>query len=227
MKTVKDDRLATLQNVYLHQKQFRFALTVLSGFTLDETPGLLEDAELWDRIQSALGKKGVFDLAMPKPQGEAMVVGKCFAPGGKPVPHLETSFRVGEIFKRVIVFGDRTWKKSAGVFKAMGDPERFVEMDISWENAFGGSKFKKNPDGKGTEDIELPSGEEVRPLPNIEDPDNLIVSASDRPSPTGFSPLGLTCCVVDSSIKTSEALILITTLVSPGYLSRIFFICLS
>jgi uncharacterized protein YjbI with pentapeptide repeats len=191
MKTLKDGSLSTLQNVYLFQKEYRFALTVLSGFTLDESPELLDDSELWDNIQDALGKKGVFDINMPKLQGEVVVVGRCFAPGEKPVSHLVISFQVGKIKKEVVVFGDRTWQKSAGVFKTMSNPEPFLVMDITWENAFGGSKYKKNPSGKGAEDIGLPSGETVRPLPNVEDPDKLIVSASDRPTPVCFAPMGL------------------------------------
>jgi uncharacterized protein YjbI with pentapeptide repeats len=190
MKTVKDDKLSTLQNVYLFRKQYRLALTVLSGFTLDKTPELLDDSDLWDNIQDALGKKGVFDLAMPKRQGEVVVVGKCFAPGGKEVSHKEVSFRAGDIKKRAIVFGNRIWKKS-GVHWTMSNPEPFLEKDISWENAFGGPKFKKNPDGKGQEDMETPSGDIVRPLPTVEDPDRLIVSTSDKPDPVGFAPLGL------------------------------------
>ena len=191
MKTIKDDRLSILQNVYLFQKQYRFALTVLSGFALDEKPELLDDGNLWDNVSAALGKKGVFDLNMPKPRGEVVVVGKCWALSGKPASHKEASFRVGKIKKRVIVFGNRSWEKSAGVFKTISVPEPFEDVDISWDNAFGGSKYKKNPDGKGSEEIQLPTGEEIRPLPNVEDPDNLIVSASDRPNPAGFSPLGL------------------------------------
>lgn len=191
MKTVKDDKLSTLQNVYLFQKQYHFALTMLSGFTLDETPELIDDSDLWDKIQDALGKKGVFDLAMPKPRGEVVVVGKCFTTGGKPVDHKEVSFRAGNVRKRAVVFGNRTWKKSTGKARMISDPEPFTEMDISWSNAFGGSKYKKNPDGTGIEDIELPSGDKIRPLPNVEDPKNPIVALSDKPDPAGFAPLGL------------------------------------
>ena len=191
MKTIKDDKLSTLQCVYLFQKQYHYALTVLSGFTLDETPELLDDSNLWDNILAALGKKGVFDLSMPKLRGECVVAGKCCAPSGKAVIELEASFKVGAVNKRVIVYGDRIWKKLTGKIRKMTNPEPFNEIDISWANAFGGSKYKKNPDGKGAEDIELPDGDKVRPLPNIEDPENPIVALSDKPDPAGFAPLGL------------------------------------
>ncbi len=191
MKQIKDDHLSILSKTFLYKNRNVFSLGVLSGFKLDESAELIEEADLWDKISEALGKKGVFDMAMPKPQGEALVAGKCFAPGGEAVPAHWAAFKVGKVEKRVNVIGNRRWRKAAGLFKVPSDPEPFTEMDISWENAFGGPDDKKNPDGKGLVEIETDSGEKYTPLPNIENHKNIIKSPSDKPDPAGFAPLGL------------------------------------
>ncbi|NIO06635.1 MAG: DUF2169 domain-containing protein, partial [Deltaproteobacteria bacterium] len=73
-----------------------------------------------------------------------LVVGKCFAPGGKPVPAYEVCLQIGPIRKTLHVFGDRFWKRKAGVVKTISDPLPFTEMAISYDNAFGGPDYKKN-----------------------------------------------------------------------------------
>lgn len=187
MKQIKDDHLSILTNIFLYKGRNVFSLGVLSGFRLDESAELIEEADLWDKISEAMGKKGVFDMAMPKPQGEALVAGKCFAPDGKAVPAHWAAFQVGKINKRVNVIGNRRWRKAAGLFKVSSDPEPFTEMDITWENAFGGPDYKKNPDGKGI----IESESKYIPLPNIENHKDIIKSPSDKPDPAGFAPLGL------------------------------------
>lgn len=78
----------------------------------------------------------------------------------------------------------------------MTEPKSFSRLPLTWKNAYGGTgdygnTFTKNPDGKGfivppTKEEECPSADGL-PLPNIEDPENLIKNWTDSPDPAGCS----------------------------------------
>src|SRR5262249_35834510 len=127
----------------------------------------------------------VFDEGMSKPDGELLVHGRCFPPGGK---RAATYVRVqlGPIDKKLAVVGDRVWKHGVPT-----DPQPFTEMPIDWAHAFGGVGVAENPLGKGFAPV-LFDGVEIHPLPNIEIDGRLITSPRERPRPAGFSPYELT-----------------------------------
>jgi uncharacterized protein YjbI with pentapeptide repeats len=184
MQTVKDDTLSFLTQVFFFQGNARLSVGVIAGFTLEEKPELLPEADLLGLIKDGLGKDTIFDPGMPKPLGEVLAAGKCFAPGGKPVPAMIPSFRVGPVRKRLAVFGNRFWKQAGGIQTVISEPEPFTAMDMNWARAFGGPGCEANPEGIGM------IGDPV-PLPNIELPDRLIGSPGDVPAPAGFEPLGM------------------------------------
>ena len=99
-------------------------------------------------------------------------------------------FQVGSIEKSVEVFGDRYFKPGVLTI-AQTRPIPFEEMDITWENAFGGPDYEHNTSGKGMVPVKNEKGEILYPLPNIENRDRLINSLKDRPLPAGFGPMGL------------------------------------
>jgi hypothetical protein len=115
-----------------------------------------------------------------------------FPPDGKPRRASKVSVRIGPIEKSLYVFGNRRWKKGAGINFSISDPELFSEMPIIYSRAYGGAGFEKNPVGIGFSPVLDPSGSETHPLPNIEDPDQLIGSPAYRPDPAGFGPLDYT-----------------------------------
>ena len=192
MKVFKPLNQSLLYKVFEDKKKCYLSVAILSFFPFDVTRGLLSEIDLWKFAASELGKDAMLDMCMPKPKGEVLVVGKCLAPGGNPVPAYEVSLHIGPIGKTLHVFGDRFWKRKAGVLKTISDPVPFTEMDISYENAFGGPDYKKNPLGKGHAPIKTDNGKMVQPLPNIEDPRNLIDSPKKKPDPAGFAPIDLT-----------------------------------
>jgi uncharacterized protein YjbI with pentapeptide repeats len=184
MKTVKDDTLSFLTQVFLFRGSAHLSVGVIAGFTLEEKPEFLPEADLLGIIKDGLDKDTIFDPGMPKPLGEALAAGKCFAPGGKPVPAILPSFRVGPVRKSLAVFGNRFWKHLGGVKTEISEPEPFTAMELSWKRAFGGPEYEANPDGAGM------IGDPVA-LPNIEQPDRLIGAPGDLPAPAGFEPLGM------------------------------------
>lgn len=190
MKILKDKKQSLLFSPLGIKDTMYMVCTVLLFFDLDDPDTLCTEQELWQSIPPLLGQGNVLDMSMPKPRGEFIVIGKCFTPRGIPAPASQVSVRVGNIKKTLFVFGNRYWKKSLGG-KVITDPEPFKEMPITWQNAFGGKKYKKNPLGKGIDPVVLPNGKEVIPLPNIEDPKHLIGSPLDRPDPMSFGPIDL------------------------------------
>ena len=104
--------------------------------------------------------------------------------------------RVGsQLDYAISVFGDRRWLRGGEELKA-SEPEPFEAMPLSWERAFGGKSpvsgmpgelpWHANPNGRGFYmDAESAEGQ---PLPNLEDPDNLIRSWRDQPEPRATAP---------------------------------------
>lgn len=126
------------------------------------------------------------DIVPFKPRADAMLVGKVFTPEGRAIPQCSASFSVGKASLSLLVTGDRYWLDPAG--GVASEPRPFTEMGLGYERSFGGAGFAANPAGKGVID---PSAREAveRPLPNIEDPRELVKRPGDRPAPAGFGPL--------------------------------------
>jgi uncharacterized protein YjbI with pentapeptide repeats len=192
MKVLKPLSQSLLYKIFEEEKKCYLSVAILSFFPFDLTRGLLSEIDLWKFTGSEFGKDAMLDMCMPKPNGEVLVVGKCFAPGSEPVRASEVSLCIGSIDKSLYIFGDRFWRRKGGIVKVISDPLPFTEMDISYENAFGGPDYKKNPLGKGQAPVKTETGDKHHPLPNIENPRDLIDSPKKKPAPAGFAPIDLT-----------------------------------
>lgn len=124
------------------------------------------------------------DLVPWKPRVDVVVHGLAFAPSGKRGLFFDTNVRVGECSATVRVFGDRRADLSSGSLR-FTNPEPFETMPIHWGRAFGGVDrcshpdielpFPPNPLGKGF--VVDPSPEHLHgtALPNLENPQDLLV----------------------------------------------------
>ncbi|MFH1490643.1 MAG: DUF2169 domain-containing protein [Pseudomonadota bacterium] len=187
MKTYKPKTYGlSLKSFGLHNKTY-LTTTVLVFFDLTDNDSILTEQDLWTALPAQLGSDTPLDQGFPKPGGELVVTGSCFAPGKKTTTGSEISVQVGELQKQLLVFGNRNWR-SGGI---PSNPEPFAEMPITWANGFGGKEFEQNPLGKGIDPVTMPDGSVRIPLPNIEDPKHLIGSPKDRPRPAGFAPLDM------------------------------------
>ena len=166
--------------------KFYLSVGIMVFYDLNDPDNLLTEQELWKSVPGQLGAKPIIDQGVPKPRGEFLVTGSCFAPRGQTRPASEVSVRVGDRSKKLNVYGDRYWKN--GIITRA---EPFVEMPVVWPNAFGGADYAKNPLGKGIGKVPLPDGSEGVPLPNIELPDQGIGSPGQRPDPACFGPLDM------------------------------------
>ena len=135
-----------------------------------------------------------------KERTDFVVRGAAYATGGTPRSAMMVSARIGNIRKRVAVFGKRTIAWTAGGSPLIDDPEPFTSMPMTWANAYGGvdrrvrpagavdfpellsaaldydhpGAYPRNPFGKGY--LVLPGPAADAEMPNVEDPGDLLTA---------------------------------------------------
>jgi hypothetical protein len=128
------------------------------------------------------------DLLAPfKPATDVVVVGRAYAPGGKPVPQCDVAVEVAGRRKAVRVIGDRTANHRPGREPAFSDPVPFAEMELRYDRAYGGIDersvpglmclYPRNPRGTGFVLRDTPETVNGLRLPNLEDPADLLLPA--------------------------------------------------
>ena len=191
---INETGLAYFNTVYNTPAGWKATFCVKGSFVMEPT-GLLQPEEdvqaSGDQYADRDNALPVYDsdLALFKPRGEVMLIGRCFAPENKPVRGTTITLQMGPISKTIVAIGDREWIKTSFGAMEMSAPQPFQAMDVSYANAYGGPGFKANPCGKGyyAKRGNAPSSPYL--LPNIENPASLIQSFSDQPEPSGFGPL--------------------------------------
>jgi hypothetical protein len=188
MKVIKPQRLAVLTRTYEYEGRFYLAVNTMAFFTFGQPQRLLSEVSMWKFVATAMGKDAVLDMGMPKQRGEFLVYGKCHAPRAEPAAAVAVRVKVGAQEKKLLVLGDRRWKK-IGPISTIGEPQPFTVMDLDYSKAFGGPDFPRNPLGKG-----MPPAQDGEPrlLPNIENPARPVALPDDRPEPAGMGPIDLT-----------------------------------
>lgn len=91
------------------QEKLYVVTTIYIYFDLMNPDVPLKEQDLWATIPALLGNGGILDQGMPKPRGEVIVKGSCFAPGGRPVRAMIVLLKAGGLHKELAVFGDRYW----------------------------------------------------------------------------------------------------------------------
>lgn len=161
----------------------------LTPLPKSDQPGLQGDVTYMDDLGRSL--KYPSDIPERKPLVDVTVNADACAPGGEPVTRLPVALSVAGHRKELLVYGNRRWQTDEAGLAYISDPESFTRMPLRWENSFGGMTIRQNPLGKGqgaapgTERDETP----VYPLPNVEDPNNLIGPANLEPAPVGFGAI--------------------------------------
>lgn len=163
--------------------QHALSVAVLVHFSLhpDGEPQPDAVSPVWDALNPTLHGHG-FDEGWPKLQAEYLVLGAAYPPAGHTGQPVSVSVRMGNLSKRLAVFGDRHFNALGGI----SDPAPFERMPITPATAYGAEGFAANPFGKGAQPVRLKDGSEWHPLPNVELPDALVRSPSSQPGPAGF-----------------------------------------
>jgi len=186
MRVFKPLQLSLQYKTFGWENREQLAVAVLIGFPFDDGQEVLLEQDLLQLIADRLGQESILDICMPKPRGEVLVYGNYFSPGASPVTADRVRLSIGSVNKELLVIGDRYWR----TLLAPTQPEPFSEMPIDYRHAFGGKDYKKNPLGKGLDEVEV-SGEMRLPMPNIEHEDHLLTSTNQRPDPAGLGPVDL------------------------------------
>ncbi|HVO74259.1 MAG TPA: DUF2169 domain-containing protein [Ignavibacteriaceae bacterium] len=131
------------------------------------------------------------DFAYFKPKADLMLVGRFYAPGGKQIHSGIAKFQAGLKTKTINIFGNRFWMQ--GISGSVSTtPQPFSQLELRYENSFGGENYENNPVGKGINKIENERGERVYPLPNILKSGETISSPGTKLEPAGFGPINQT-----------------------------------
>lgn len=118
---------------------------------------------------------------------DVIVLGNAYAPQGQTVTELDVCVSVGEVSKKIKVYGDRVWQDGQA-----SQAKAFNTMPLTYEKAFGGSYIvdqsvqatcESNPLGSGFSGGRSVNEMNGVALPNLEDPENLIRKHSDQPAP--------------------------------------------
>ena len=126
-----------------------------------------------------------------KPCSDIIMLGHAYAPNGHKVKQLDVSLSVGKVQKTVRVFGDRQWHNGQ-----ITPPQPFKTMAMIYEKAFGGEYIEegnvaaaeeRNPLGRGFSGQRKTEEMNGVPLPNLEDPNNLITDIKQQPNPACFA----------------------------------------
>lgn len=205
-------------------------------FSIEDTGVVLETQSplpiISNEPQTPLGLLPRDDLPRNDDRFEVFLLGKAYAPEGRPVPSMNVSLSVGGETRELRVSGDRNWHRVGDTW-TIGEPEPFEEMDLVYERTFGGGVEVEvdrdsfidvcdpiNRHGKGFDvtgyieplarHLGCPAGypryEYARALPNIESPNALITVSSDTPAPAGWGPVpyGVTILPDDSAKISAE-----------------------
>lgn len=178
-------------------------LVISATFTCDEAqrvaaaypqpPVRVADEHYGDPANSSVRFEA--DVALEKPLVDVIVNGFAHAPAGQMVTSIPVELHVGDIHKRLIVWGDRTRRRSG----APSAPQPFVRMPIVYERAFGGydrrdkdeakhAVYPQNPVGVGFRDAPPVDPSITSELPNVEYTDGPVLSLNGAPA--GFGAIG-------------------------------------
>lgn len=189
MLILKPLSLGILSRVAYLRRRHIFALGAVAPFRLDDPTRLTFEPAFW-KAAAPLLNGAILDQAMPKPQGEVLLLGTAHAPQGQPVRVMDVGFRIGPITRRLRVFGNRHWVEArGGIYPTEAAP--FTEMPITAARAFGGANYPENPAGHGHGAAALLRAGAPAALPNIEDADRPLREIGDAPPPVLTGPVDI------------------------------------
>jgi hypothetical protein len=164
---------------------------------LPAPPLLATDVYWGEPAASSLRAAG--EIALLKTATDVLLSGRAIAPHGD-TRVADVGLLVGPVRRVLRVFGPRRWEKGLGGWR-ISEPQPWSRMPIKWEHAYGGAAPARgdappeyeplNPVGLG---FVRRGGDPVegQPLPNLEDPQDLITSPEDRPTPACLAPIAPT-----------------------------------
>jgi len=169
----------------------RASLNIGPKWTLsdEQKPPAAAD-EHWGDDPATSSLKQASEMHIGKPATDIIMTGHAWSPEGRETSQLDVSLAVGSVNRTVRVFGDRQWHDGG-----ISQPRPFTSMPLVYERAFGGLHKEndqiiageaRNPVGCGFIGKRKPAVVNGEPLPNLEDPRQLLQRAGDVVAPSGF-----------------------------------------
>jgi hypothetical protein len=160
----------------------------------------LVDADLFTGEPGRSATKVECDYALEKPFCDVLLNGSAYAPNGRMVEKIGVGLQVGGWRKSFAVWGNRVWR-GAVVGYAPSEPEPFSRMQISYDNAFGGTdermrdparhrSYLPNPVGRGWHYNIYPELVSGAPVSNTEEINDPVGDPGGKYRPMAFGPIG-------------------------------------
>ena len=130
------------------------------------------------------------DFCYFKPKADLLLVGTCHAPAQKEVTEQLVSFSVGEFSKSLKVIGQKFWESQI-LDQQENSPATYSQIELRYDNAYGGPGYPDNPVGKGRAEQLSPEGLTRKLFPNIIHEWEPTHSFLKNLSPAGFGPLNI------------------------------------
>ena len=109
---VKPLQLGVLTRAYFERPRSLYFVAATGYFDLADPTDFEPDTAMWPAVAGILGEKPL-DVAMPKPSAELLVAGEAAALAGTATTQQIVEVAVGDIRKRLVVFGNRYWQWNA------------------------------------------------------------------------------------------------------------------
>lgn len=141
-----------------------------------------------DALTSSI--KSASEMHIGKPATDIILTGQARAPEGHEVRQMDVDLSVAQVNKTIRVFGDRHWDNGA-----ISSPSPFSAMPLVYEKAFGGihelngniiAGEDRNPVGCGFSGKRKVKEMNGLPVPNLEEPRQLLKQVGDIVRPAGF-----------------------------------------
>lgn len=155
----------------------------------EQIPPQGED-EYWGDDPLTCSIKNASDMHIGKPATDIILTGQARAPEGYEVRQMDVDLSVAQVNKTIRVFGDRHWDNGA-----ISSAKPFSAMPLVYEKAFGGihelngniiAGEARNPVGCGFSGKRKAKEMNGQPVPNLEDPRQLLKHSGDIVTPAGF-----------------------------------------
>ncbi|WP_299472581.1 DUF2169 domain-containing protein [uncultured Roseibium sp.] len=189
VKVIKPTKLSCVQNVQTFGSAKYLVATLYYGADLSQTDTLVSEDQYLSISSGRMPAGTVADLGFPKGQPEVLIAGEAQAPGGIPAQSVEVSVSVGDFRKAALVFGKRFWTRQHRDDFTLTHAEAFESLPLDPRHAFGGETHAVNKLGKGFQIDHVMQQFGYAPLPNIENPKDLVLHPADAPEPVLFGPL--------------------------------------
>lgn len=198
MKITKATAVSLQVRPYRWRGESRIGLSMLVMVDASSVTPILEtETLLWEVAKSQMDCGGALEYGIPKVNPEFLVSGNAYSAFTEDKTALDVTVQVNDKVRTLRVFGDRHYKD-----REISQPSSFVEMPMTWSNSYGGGQFLNNPEGKGWLDLNQYQRSDIVPMPNVEDPQHLLVDPTQAHTAYNFGPQSMMWPVRFSKVGT-------------------------